>query len=534
MKISSLNNYNLNAYPFKKRAKEPENNNPQKKNILKHIKRGAILTTAAYIALTAGNVKPQKNITLSQIEQNAKEIQLNLKFEKADLVYDINDILDEKKLSEESLKLYMRNVANEDSKIFMSENAGQMMDVLAIAATSSGEAKEQVKAEELTPLLLRALQYDKTGLFDETNDKVTGDGEPWYYIAAAMIAKEYPDLIEYMPEEEKQRLKDKGFIEGFWEDIQYTFGGEDTTNYYLGDTLKQRDFDYAYSILANDTNLPNLPSDNPWFGPACVGYAIRGKLDNVSDMTLSEIEDFRLDYALIRDNQYRFAQDEEYREQVISSYIIKYMVEAIEHNSGKVNSGLASLGLQYAGLLDEKLCEKIMAQLNEEVSAFHLINGETKKLDVALKAFALAKEGAYDEIPVETRIAIRKFQANNPSSTATSVFMLAEETYLRQIKGYIDTYTTTQNQLAQEISKNSEEQNLDEIVELSTSLQSQGNFLLSFIENETKVAQEAKDEENYEKFNNLMNDIKTQNSQLEKILGDITIYNQELLSQENN
>ncbi len=500
-----------------------------KRHKIKHpLKKAAILGVAAWAGVTLTNCsktinEPPTPVAMEEVQQNAIDLQLNLKFEKADLIYDINNILDGKKISQYSLDLYMANISSDEPDIYMSEDSGQMMDVLAIASVSD-VTKDQVPAESLKPYLIKTLQYDDGGLFDETGDIITGSGEPWHYIAAAIIDKHMPKYADYMPVEEKEALQGRGFFESLWDDIKTTAGKGEERKQYLGDILENRDHDYLYGILVDDANWPFAPSDNPWFGPAAVGYSIRGNLNNLDGMSLEEIELFRDNYALNKQNQKKFAENPEYAQKVISSYVVKYMMDAVLENSGVINSGLAALGLQEAGYMDDAMDLKLIEQITAEASKIHLFNSETPKLDAAIKAYVIERDDQYSKLSAETRAEIRSFQGNNPESTATSVFMLAEESYYRKLSKEVEKHSVFQEALAEEVNKPDEEKNLSELVIKALELKNYNSNLLKIVKKELEVAKLTEDEKLENNFKNIQANLIEQNSQVDAIISNVRKY----------
>ncbi len=495
--------------------KEPVENKKKFPFKIKHpVRTAALIAMALYAATSLRSCAFQPKVyPIQEVRENAEDILFNFKFEKADLIYDINNVLNGKRLPDDSLGLYWSNVTSSEPKTYMSENAGQMNSVLAIASISDG-AKNQVQAEKLTPYLLRALQYDRTGLLDETNDAVTGEGEPWHYIAAAIVSKEYPELIEYMPEAQKKALQEKGVLEGLWDDIKFTIGSGEEYPHYLGDTLERRDRDYARYVLTNDISAFSLPSDNPWFGPVAVGYAIRGNLGNLEGMSFDQIEALRMGYVNDNSNKQRFMTDEGYRNQVTSSYILHYMREAILQNTGKIASGLSALGLQQAGFMDKEISTELLRQVAEEAPKMRLFNNEANKLDIAIKTFVLWQEGRYIELSADTRKEIRKFQVNNPSSTATSVFMLAEEAYLRDLKELMESHQMLQEELDLELKKADDEKDLTSISATSSNLLELSQTILPIVEQEIKVASATNDVASFQNMKRIQEKLEKQNAQL--------------------
>lgn len=446
---------------------------------------GAAVLIAVNMRSCSKIIKPPE-YSISKIEQQANDLLHNFKFEKADLVHDINNIMRGQKLSDESLQLYMETITSPKSKVYMSENAGQMMDVLAIAAQSKNN-KDLVDAKTLKPYLTRALQYDEGSILNELPDTVSGDGEPWHYIAAAMLSKSNPEILEHMPQAEKDKLRNRGFFESVANDIKGIFGKGEEKKHYLGDILDSRDYDYKVSILSDRNNWPFLPSDNKWFGPASVGYAIRGKLDNLKGMSTDEIEAFRLNYVNNKSNHAEFAQNPDYREKVISSYIVFNLVEAIKENSGKVNSGLSAMALQEAGYMSDKLANTLLRQLSEEVPKMHLFTNETKKMDAAIKTYVIAKENKYNLIAPETRAEIRKFEVEHPKSTASSVFKLAEDFYQMGLSKEAGKHEMLETKAYLEIVKPDKSKNMEAIRDTSQSLIDYNNNMMKSVRQEIKV-----------------------------------------------
>lgn len=461
--------------------------NKKRKIAKKVIEWSAIAAIAINLSHCSKTIKPPE-YSLNIIEKQANDILHNFKFEKADLIYDIGNILKGGKLSSDSVRLYMDTVSSPQYQVYMSENAGQMMNVLAIAANSESN-KDQITPEKLKPLLIKALQYDKGSILNELPDAVTGDGEPWHYVAASMLIKNHPNLSEHMPNAEKEALMKRGFIESVSDDVKEFFGKKQPPQQYLGDIIEQRDNDYKLSILSNHNAGPWLPSDNDWFGPSAVGYAVRGNLDNLKGMTPEHIEEFRTNYVKDDANHLKFLQDSEYREKVISSYIVYNLNEAINENSGKVNSGLSALALKEGGLLTETTSNKLLHQVSEEIPRMHLLNNETKKLDAAIKTYTIATVDKYELLAPETRASIRKFEVENPKSTATSVFKLAEDYYLRSLNKKITNHDTLQTNAYIEIVKPDKNKSVNAIKSTSETLKEFDSSILNSIKHEIEVEQ---------------------------------------------
>lgn len=532
---------------LKEKVAEPVNTIKKHHKIKHPFKKLGVLALATTGFFIYGDVKEaaKDDLSLQHIEDNVQKVQLNLKFETADLVYDINNIMDGKKLAEDNVNLYMTHLNSDKEEVFYSEDTAQMMDVLAIASVSD-VTKDQVKSETLKPYLVKALQYENGGILNESSDAVTGEGEPWYYIAAAIVSKYNPELADHMPQDERKALEDKNFFENLWNDIQITAGKGEQVKQYLGDILENRDYEYSYGILSADNNWPKEPSDNSWFGPLSVGYAIRGGLDNLKGMSLADIENFRVDYAVNRDNQKKFAENEDYSKKVVSSYIVKYMRDAITDKSGKVNSGLSALGLQEAGLMDDNMLNTLLEQITEEAPKVHWFTNETQKLDAAIKVEVLERAGMYDKLSVDTRKAIRKFQVDNPKSAATSVFVLAEESYWREYYTNIiakrEPVQNTLQSLIEVANKNSEKdlkptdqiKNLDDILIKASELKLYNSKILSFVDKELKIAEAAEDAPTKEGLTNMKTALTKQNSDIENWVSNIYTYEASLAQQIDN
>ncbi|MDD3012073.1 MAG: hypothetical protein PHC34_00020 [Candidatus Gastranaerophilales bacterium] len=463
--------------------------------------------------------KAKPDYSLQKIEKAAEELSTNFKFEKADLVNDVNKIMRGQKLPPESVNLYMTTVSDPNAKVYMSENAGQMMDVLALAANSPSN-KDQITSDMLKRNIIKALQHDEKLLAE--GDTITGDGEPWYYIAAALLDKNNPKFVDYMPQAEKEYLQSRGFFKSFADDIMISVGKKEPPKQYIGNILEKKDYEYMIDILSNRGDLLSLPSDNKWFGPAAVGYAIRGKLDCIKGMTPEGCENFIKDYIQNPSNHQRFATDTLYREKVISSYIYFNLNEAIEHNSGKVNSGLSALAMQEARLLADKTGETLLNQVKEEVPQFHLFNNETKKLDVAIKTMVLARNNQYFLLNPETRFAMRKFEVDHPTSTATATFKLAEDYYQIQLSKEAKNHEVLQMNVYLETTRPSEKINPKSIKKASQDLINYNSDILVKIKNEIEVEKLADPiGDRIKILKKMNNDLSNQNEQLKSIITQI-------------
>jgi|GEM_PF-5853375 len=492
------------------------------------VKKG--LTIVAGIVITIALIKSGKlhdiinkaikpDYSLQKIEKAAEELSNNLKFEKADLVNDVNKIMRDQKLPQESVNLYMATVSDAKPEIYMSENAGQMMDVLALA-TNSPSNKGQITPDMLKDNLIKALKYDDKLLAD--GDAITGPGEPWHYIAAALLGRNNPKFIDYMPEAERQALQSRGFFKSVADDFMEGIGKKEPPKQYIGDILEARDHEYMIDTLSNRGDLLRLPSDNKEFGPAAVGYAIRGKLSNIKGMTPDECKNFIADYVQNPSNHQKFATDNTYREKVISSYIYFNLNEAIEYNSGKINSGLSSLAMQEADLLTNKVGETLLNQVKDEIPQFRLINNETKKLDVAIKTMVLARNNQYSMLTPQTRFEIRKFQVGHPESTATATFKLAEDYYQIWLSKEAKKHEVLQMNVYLETTRPQEKINPKSIKKASQELINYNSNMLKYIKNEIEVEKLADATgDRLKTLKKMESDLSGQNEQLKLIITQI-------------
>jgi len=511
---------NLKSFSGAKIKKTGIKNKPALKKAIK-IAAGIVVTI---LLIKSGHNlinKTKPDYSLDKIEKAAEKLSTNLKFEKADLVNDINKIMRGQKLPQESVDLYMTTVSDSKPKVYMSENAGQMMDVLAIAASSPSN-KDQITPSILKPFLIKGLKYDKGSILNDAPDAITGDGEPWYYIAASLLSKNYPNIADHMPQAERETLQSRGFFKSVADDFMESIGKKAPPEQYLGDILDARDHEYMIEILSNRGDLLNLPSDNKWFGPAAVGYSIRGKLSNIKGMTPQDCEKFLTEYIQNPSNHQRFNTDDLYRDKVISSYIYFNLNEAIEHNSGKVNSGLSALAMQEASLFTNKTGEILLNQVKEEVSQFYLFSNETKKLDVAIKTMVLARNNQYSLLAPETRFAMRKFEVEHPASTATATFKLAEDHYQIQLSKEAKNHEVLQMNVYLETTRPEGKLNPTAIKKACQNLINYNSNMLVKIKNEIKVEELADPAgDRIKTLKNMDNNLFKQNEQLKTIINQI-------------